>query len=169
MNGGGRYGFVTSVYPNSRGVAFVVFDGPQSVIDWGLHGPRSGHSQSLYLAGISALLERYGPTVLVVQNMSPHGTRRTERIRTLNAAIATLAESRNITIRSYSRVEVRKAFAPHGLVTKEGIAITVARHIPAFERYVPPPRKPWMSEHARMGLFDAAALALAFTWQVAEE
>jgi hypothetical protein len=35
-------------------------------------------------------------------------------------------------------------------------------HIPAFERYVPPPRKPWKSEDARMGIFDAAALALTF-------
>ena len=26
----------------------------------------------------------------------------------------------------------------------------------------PPPRKPWMSEDRRMGLFDAAALALVF-------
>ncbi|WP_156527887.1 hypothetical protein [Bradyrhizobium stylosanthis] len=38
----------------------------------------------------------------------------------------------------------------------------IAKHIPAFEQYVPPPRKPWMSEDRRMGLFDAAALALTF-------
>jgi hypothetical protein len=32
----------------------------------------------------------------------------------------------------------------------------------AFERYVPTPRKSWKSEDARMGLFDAVALALTF-------
>jgi hypothetical protein len=47
-------------------------------------------------------------------------------------------------------------------VNKQIIAEAIARHVPAFERYVPPPRKPWMSEDARMGLVDAAALGLVF-------
>jgi len=45
---------------------------------------------------------------------------------------------------------------------RRSLALVIAQHIPAFERYLPPPRKPWMSEDARMGLFDAAALALTF-------
>ena len=45
---------------------------------------------------------------------------------------------------------------------KQMVAEAIAKHIPAFERYVPPPRKPWMSEDSRMGLFDAAALGLVF-------
>ena len=47
-------------------------------------------------------------------------------------------------------------------MTKHGIAQTIAKHIPALSLYLPPARKPWMSEDARMGLFDAAALALMF-------
>jgi hypothetical protein len=56
------------------------------------------------------------------------------------------------------------AFAPGALGLFASIRARCARakHIPAFERHVPPPRKPWMSEDARMGLFDAAALALIF-------
>ena len=49
-----------------------------------------------------------------------------------------------------------------GFANKQVIAGLIAKHIPAFERHVPPPRKSWMSEDARMGLFDAAALALLF-------
>jgi hypothetical protein len=49
-----------------------------------------------------------------------------------------------------------------GFANKQMLAGLIAKHIPAFERHVPPPRKPWMSEDARMGLFDAAALALVF-------
>jgi hypothetical protein len=44
----------------------------------------------------------------------------------------------------------------------------IAKHIP-FEQHVPPPRKPWKSEDARMGLFDAAALALVFFQKAGEE
>ena len=55
-----------------------------------------------------------------------------------------------------------RAFEDSGFVNKLMLAELIAKHIPAFERYVPPPRKPWMSEDSRMGLFDAAALALVF-------
>ena len=54
------------------------------------------------------------------------------------------------------------AFAHLGSSNKQTLAELIAKHIPAFERYIPPPRKPWMSEDRRMGIFDAAALALVF-------
>jgi len=49
-----------------------------------------------------------------------------------------------------------------GVTNKRQLAEAIAARIPAFERYLPPPRKPWMSEDSRMNLFDAAALALTF-------
>jgi hypothetical protein len=65
-------------------------------------------------------------------------------------------------VHAYSRHDIESAFAPYGVANKHQIAELIARNIPAFERYVPPPRKPWMSEDVRMGLFDAAALGLVF-------
>jgi hypothetical protein len=46
--------------------------------------------------------------------------------------------------------------------SKYAIAEAIAKHLPAFERHLPPQRKPWMSEDSRMGIFNAAALALTF-------
>jgi hypothetical protein len=143
----------------------VVFEGTQSIVDWGIRGARNGHCPEQYLAAVAALLEAYRPAVLVVQDMTPAGTQRAPRIRTLNAAIRRLAEDCSIRVHSYSRAQVRLAFAPLAAPTKEAIAASVAKTIPSFRRYLPPHRKPWMSEHARMGLFDAAALALTFIWQ----
>jgi hypothetical protein len=77
-------------------------------------------------------------------------------------ATAGLASSRSIPVYAYSRDEVRSTFGYLGAPNKQNIAEVIAKHISAFERYVPQPRKPWMSEDARMGLFDAAALALVF-------
>ena len=65
-------------------------------------------------------------------------------------------------VTAYSRSDVLSAFAEFGVTNKHDIAKIVAKHVPALERYLPPPRKPWMSEDARMGLFDAAGLALTF-------
>jgi hypothetical protein len=67
-----------------------------------------------------------------------------------------------VLIRTYSRAKVVEHFEEFGATTKQEIAQTIAKHIPALNLYVPPARKPWMSQDARMGLFDAAALAWMF-------
>src|SRR5262249_60063255 len=87
---------------------------------------------------------------------------RTARIDSLNAAICEIAASRGIPFHAYSRDYVQDAFASAGAANKQSLAELIAKNIPTFERYVPPPRKPWMSEDPRMGLFDAVALGLVF-------
>lgn len=162
MKSRSRYNLVLSLYPNARGYAFVVFEGQLSPIDWGVKEVRGRHKRARCLLGVAALFERYRPGVLVLQDMSKHGTHRAKRMCELNAAFEEMAEEYAVPVRHYSRAQVRAAFAPFGLGTKQGIAETIAKHIPAFDRHVPPRRKPWRSEDARMGLFDAAALALTF-------
>jgi hypothetical protein len=94
--------------------------------------------------------------------MSATGTPRVDRIKRLNTAIEALSEAYEVPVVSYSRTRVRTSFAATGALTKWWMATSIAKRIPAFERYVPPIRKPWMSEDARMGLFDAASLAMTF-------
>jgi Holliday junction resolvasome RuvABC endonuclease subunit len=156
------HSFVIAIYPNSNGIAFVVFEGPQSLVDWGGRGATYKHSHRRLLKVIAALLDQYHPAILILQNMKLGGTSRNPRIRKLNTAIASLANEREVAIHSYSRQDVQKAFAPLRAATKAGIAEAIAKQVPPFARLVPPPRKPWHSEHRRMGLFDAAALALTF-------
>jgi hypothetical protein len=162
MNGFRRYELVLSIYPNTRGFAFVLFQSSLSPFDWGVKEVRGRRKHSRCLAKIVTILDRYQPEILVLQDTSPDGTRRVRWVTNLNSAIAELAKGREILVYRYSREDVRGAFGYLGAVNKQIIAEAIAKHIPVFERYVPPPRKPWMSEDARMGLFDAAALALVF-------
>jgi hypothetical protein len=62
----------------------------------------------------------------------------------------------------FSRQQLRQSFEFLGSPTRYAIVEAIAKHIPLFEPYVPPVRKIWKTEDRRMGLFDAAALALAF-------
>jgi Holliday junction resolvasome RuvABC endonuclease subunit len=115
------------------------------------------------LARVLKILDRYHPDFLVIRDTQRS---RTLRIANLNTAICEMAAHRGIPIHAYSRDHVRRAFEYAGVSNKQGVAELIAKHIPAFERYVPPPRKPWMSEDPRMGLFDAAALGLLFYQRV---
>jgi hypothetical protein len=157
-----RYTLVAAIYLNSRGFAFVLFEGPLAPRDWGAVEARGKDKRARLLARIDGLLSRYKPDVLVLQNTSHNGTHRPHRIRHLNEAVAETAERYGLQVLSFSRAEVREHFAYLGSVTKDTIAAAIAKRIPAFERFVPPPRKLWKSEDARMGIFDAAALVLTF-------
>jgi hypothetical protein len=162
MNSRQRYNLVISVYPNARGFAFTLFEAPLSPVDWGVVEVRGENKNRECIRRISAMFGRYQPEALVLQDMSGRGSRRVHRVRDLNEAIATLAETQGISIFAYSRTQVLKCFEELGSPTKHRIAEVIAKHVPTFERYLPPPRKIWKSEDSRMGLFDAAALVVAF-------
>ena len=49
-----------------------------------------------------------------------------------------------------------------GLTAKREIAQSIAQEIPELEPRLPPVRRIWMSEDARMNIFDAVALGMTF-------
>jgi len=157
-----RYELVLAIYLTKRGLGFVLFEGSLSPVDWG-STRRSGDEKSNHCLTLGAkLMRRYQPDVLVLQDTSWTGTRRSPRITDINASMFEVAEGLGIPVCAFSRERVRAAFNHLGSPSKYEIAEAIAKHIPAFERHLPPQRKPWMSEDSRMGIFDAAALALTF-------
>ena len=161
MTWSSKYPLVFAIYLNSRGFAFVLFEGPLAPLAWRIVEAR-GDKREPIVNRVSSLFARYKPHVVVLQDMSPEGTHRPHRIRHLNEAITKIAERYGLPTAYVSRSEVRERFAYLGSVTKDAIAAAIVKHIPAFAGFLPQPRKPWKSEDARMGIFDAAALALTF-------
>jgi hypothetical protein len=156
------HALVLAIYPSTRGIAFVLFEGPLSPVDWGVKEMRGAGKNALCLLAVGDLLERYELGIVILQDTSSPGTQRSQRIKDLNTAITELAASYGFETIAFSRAEIIQTFAKNGAMTKQTIAETVAAHIPAFRRYLPPVRRPWMSEDSRMALFDAAALGLTF-------
>jgi hypothetical protein len=157
-----RYNLVFAIYPQTRGFAFALFEGWLVPVDWGVYEARGADKNTRCLKRIVSLLALHTPDVLILQDMSERGTRRARRIQELNRHAAELADERGMLVRTYSRAQVVEYFAERGVMSKQGIAETIAKNIPALDLYVPPVRRPWMSANSRMGIFDAAALALVF-------
>jgi hypothetical protein len=157
-----RYHLVLAIYPQRGSFAFIAFESWPFPVDWGVHHLRGEDKASQCLRRISAIFEYHTPDVLVLQDMSGHGTRRAPHIRELNDLISKHAEMHGMLIRAYSRARVIECLRSYGAATKHALAETIANHVPALKLYVPPARKPYDNERGRMGIFDAAALAWTF-------
>jgi hypothetical protein len=75
-----RYDLVFAIYIQSRGFAFVLFEGWLASVDWGVFKARGAGKNARCLTRIASLLELHTPYVLVLQDMSERGTRRANRI-----------------------------------------------------------------------------------------
>lgn len=152
---------VLALAPCVQGVGFVVFNGPQLPIDWGVKWTRE-EKNAKGVAKIAALIDCYQPDVVVFEDPHGEGSRRATRIENLLDAIAALVRQRKIDSARYSRDGVRQLFASDGATTKYQIATAIAEEIPELAPRLPAKRKIWLPEHANMSIFDAVSLALTY-------
>ena len=153
---------VLAIYPTTRGIAFALMKSPLAAIDWGIKGAYGRDKNAAFLRKVAGLLDVNQPDVVVLEDPTSPRLRRSARIGRLTRAIERLAEDQVTDVHRYSRAAVQECFGQFGARTRYEVAVTIATRVPAFERFLPPPRKLWMSEDARMGIFRAAALALTY-------
>ena len=154
---------VVAIDPITKGFGFAVLDGPKLLVDWGLRGTKpSLNPRQRCLREFTKLLERYSPDRVVVEDCLDARSRRGKRSRQLIERIIAWADERGVPVRRISRAGLHRAFAAENACNKYKIALAIVRRFPELALRLPPTRKPWMSEAAQMGVFDAVALALAF-------
>jgi hypothetical protein len=154
-----RLDIIMAAFPHARGLAYVVFEQPLDPIDWGMSDIYGSGKNQRCIRRLSAVIERCRPDVLVLRDVQGQ---RKRRLPNLVSAIETLAAAKGVRTVSISRAKVRQAFADLGSPTRFALVAVIAKQIPAFAPLAPPKRKIWNGEDRRMGLFDAAALALTF-------
>src|ERR1043166_7314194 len=93
-----RYSSIIAIYPNSRGFAFVLFEGALAPLDWGLVEIRGQDKNRECLRRIGGLFGSYEPAALVLQEMASDRAYRARRIRRLNEATPTLAGTQRISL-----------------------------------------------------------------------
>lgn len=157
---------VLSIYPTTRGCAFVLFDSPLSPHDWGNKDIKKDVGNAKCIAIIKDMLARFRPDVLVLEDALERQTKRSIRIRRISKAIASTAQELSIEIAPVKRKNVRATFAQFGAINKQDIAQIIARKMEAFAPRMPRARKAWQAEDPRMALFDAASRGLTYYYQL---
>jgi len=148
---------ILAIDPTTSGFAFIVLEGGERLVDWGVARVWA-ESENEYLARIEAIVQRYSPSWLVVENamQSRRGTRARRRI----ALLLRYAKSQKMIATTVSWEAVRQALG-QAVNTKYEIASTIANRFPELAIHLPKRRRAWESEDPRMNIFDATAIALA--------
>jgi hypothetical protein len=140
-----------------RSLGFVVFEGHDQLLDWGVKSFRRGVNavKVPVRKKLATLLADWRPDVVVMKRPT------TTRLVKVTRRILAIAKTRGISIRLFSRVAVRGAF-PEYRENKHQIASAIAARFPELAARLPPKRKSWQSEDYRTSIFDAAAIGITF-------
>ena len=146
------------VHPQSFG--FVVFEGPNRMLDWGVKSFRPGVNAVKVPAGkkFLALLDEYSPAAVVIRERPTGGA--TKRA-TILAAVQRLMKNRRIPVRLISQGAITRFFAGSES-NKHEVASALAQQFSLLLSKLPPRRKCWQGEDYRMSIFDAAAAGVAY-------
>lgn len=151
---------IFSVDPMTKGFGYAVLELPFRLVEWGITYI-TGDKHAAAVLHFEKLLTRFRPDAVVLEDASAPGSRRHYRVRELIAALVKLARERGIAVYTVARTAVLTCFAPvEGRATKHSIAKLLTAAFPELAAQLPPPRKPWESEHERMSVFNALALAM---------
>jgi hypothetical protein len=158
---GHRFLRVLAVDLSTRGFGYAVFEGTAMLVDWGTKDIRRD-KERITLRKIGELLQRYEPSVLVVEDCSHVAARRTARIARLTEQMLAVARTQGVSGCAVPRAAVYRHFAKSNDRTKYEIAVALADRFPALALRLPPKRKPWQSEDPRTSIFDAAAFGITY-------
>lgn len=154
---------VLGVHPFTRGFGWVLFAKPLTPADWSVvERKKDRNAQCLF--ALERVIERYQPDVIAFEAYDDIPVPRAERICRLYRSMTSLAQARAIEVVTYTRSDVRLAFAPAGAVSRYEIACAIAQHIDALRPRLPKKRALWEGEKPNMALFSAAAVALTHYW-----
>ncbi len=143
-----------------RRFGYVVVEGADRLLDWGVRScRRKGKPIDVLLQKrLRALLELWSPSVIVLNDPVGRARRSNPQSGRSLKQIAIEAKQRRIPVRTLKPVctEIQG-----GRLTRYENARRVAEHFPVLKGKLPPKRRAWESEHYRMSIFAAAALASA--------
>ena len=149
---------ILGIDPSSRYVGFAVLE-DAGLIDWGNKSTGKANSKRA-LEIIQALVARFEPQTIAIEDTRSRGSRRRSRVRKLLDEVVSLGRA-SMTVR---RIPMRRVVSRDHLgkvLNKNRRALALAKRFPELESRLPRPRKPWMSEDERTNIFDALEFALA--------
>lgn len=148
---------VLAVHVNCRGFGYVVVEGTERLVDWGVKQViQFGQAKTVDV--VAELVRQYRPRLVLLEDILSEANRRSPRAVLVTRRITEFLGEWGVGCQLMPARLVADTFRRWGAQTKQDRARTIVDLLPVLAPQLPPPRKPWMSEDSRMSIFSAAAL-----------
>lgn len=150
---------VLAVSPGPRGFAYAAFEGPQTLLDWGLKKTRlSRYAYSC--REFAALLDWYRPDLVVFEEDTDPRSPRRHRVEVLADDLEEQARARGRRTERLGRQRVAEVFSEFGATRKFQRDRLLGQWFPELAKEVTTRPPNAISERHATDAFDAIALAL---------
>jgi hypothetical protein len=140
----------------SSSFAFILIEGG-TVLDSGIRKCELPQFHSCLTQQFDRVLLTYTPSIAIISSSAGVNPKK----RTVRRKLKAAAANRGIEVAEAGPAVIRRYFSRFNAGTRYEIAQVVAEIFPELAWKLPPKRKAWQHEAARMSVFDAAAAVVA--------
>ncbi len=157
---------VMAIFVHSRGFGIAIFENALTVLNaYNVIIHKYPILNRKVLQRIREKIDFYLPQVVVLEDASGYGSRKSKRIKKLIRLIEDFAKSKKLSVTKYSRNDIRFVFNTFQAHTKYEIAKVITENIKDLPVSLPEKRKSHEPEHYSMNIFDAIALGITHYYQ----
>ncbi len=159
-----NFEIVLSVYPNSKGYAYALMQGPLTILKKKMVGI-SPIDNTKIIYEITKLMEEYSPDVIILEDPMCKYARKSSRGKQLLRSISSSAKYQGIKVYSYSREDIRLVFEIWKAQSKFEIAEVIAKNIKSFRILLYQKPKYPSQQCYFEALFDAVSLGITYYYK----
>ena len=155
---------ILAITPVYRGFGFALLEEienkPVRLVDWGVSSCGRVGNGACH-GSLSDVIREARPSAVVLPNWDDRKLRRSHKSKELIRWIRRYGRRKKTRVATVGPEQIRKTFPNSQLTNKRVLAEAIATRFPELVSALSPERQPGDSEHCRMAIFDAVALAVA--------
>lgn len=146
-----------AIYPNQRGMGYVVCEHPNDIINYGI-GRFRVFTPVSYVKRLHKFIRNYRPDVVILKDYNPNTKTISKRVRKVIDSLEAEAIKNDLKVYRYKRVDIAQVFSGFNATNKYEISTILSKWYPYLSPFLAPLRTLTKSEDYHMGMFDAFAL-----------
>ena len=155
-----------AIFVNARGFGIAVLEDALTVINaYNVVVHNYPICNDKVLEKIKEKIDFYLPLVVILEDATGYGSRKSKRVQKMILLIEEYAEKKKLPINKYSRNDIRFVFSSFNAHSKYEIAKVIIENIKVLPVRLPEKRKSHQPEHYSMSIFDAIALGITHYYQ----
>lgn len=157
---------VLAIFVHARGFSIAIMENALTVINaYNVVIHRYPIRNKDVMKRIKEKIDFYLPEIVILEDAKGYGSKKSKRVKKNITLIENYAQSINLSVRKYSRNDIRFVFNTFNAHSKYEIAKVIAENIKQLPISLPKKRESHEPEHYSINIFDAISLGITHYYQ----